>query len=67
MKLINGPYDGREIEDLGSVVVRMAVYDGGLIPGATIGEAIYEPNETRELAFWSDNRWMGTLEEIIPA
>lgn len=67
MKLINGPYDGREIEDLGSAIVRMCIYDGGQVAGATIGEAIYEPDQTRERAFWSDNNWLGILEGVIPA
>lgn len=67
MTLSNGPYNGRDIEDSGTVIVRMAIYDGGKVVGATIGEAIYEPDENRERAFWSHNNWLGRLEGIIPA
>lgn len=64
--LINGPYDGREIEDSGAVRIRMGVSTDGDNIGAAIGEAVYEPNPERTLAFWSNNLWKGTLEEVIP-
>lgn len=67
MKLINGPYNGREVEDYGMVKLRMAIFDGGQVKGAKLGEAIYLPNEKRDIAFWDENIWLGTLEEIIPA
>jgi hypothetical protein len=65
--LINGPYNGREIEDSGAVVIRMAVYDGGNRVGAKTGEAIYEPSEDGRRAFYSDTKWLGIIEEIVPA
>jgi hypothetical protein len=67
IKLINGPYNGQEIEDSGEVVIRMGISSDGETPGATIGDAIYEPNEDRALAFWNGNDWLGTLEEVIRA
>lgn len=63
--LINGPYNGRQIEDSGAVSIRMAIYDGGETQGAKIGHATYEPNEERTAAFWLGNTWEGTLDEQI--
>ncbi len=65
--LINGPYNGRKIEDRGTAVIVMCLYDGGDAAGATVGEALYEPNQSRTLAFWNGNTWLGTLEERVPA
>lgn len=65
--LVGGPWNNRRIEDSGACVIRMVIYDGGEVVGATVGEAIYEPGEDRECAFWLDNNWLGRLEGIIPA
>lgn len=65
MTLINGPYNGRAIEDSGVCVLRMVIYDGGQVVGAIIGEAIYEPDKNRKRAFWSENNWLGTLEGSV--
>lgn len=67
IKLINGPYNGREIEDSGAVTIRMCVSTDGETPGAPVGDAIYEPNGDRSLAFWSGNDWLGILEDVIRA
>lgn len=67
MNLIGGPYDGREIEDSGAVRLRMAITeDGTERKGVKCGTAIYEPSEDRSTAFWLQNTWDGTLEEVIP-
>ena len=62
IKLINGPYNGIELEDSGAVRLNMAL---GFKPGHLSGNAIYEPNEDRTLAFWLTNEWDGTIEETI--
>ena len=67
IKLINGPHDGREIKDRGAVVIRMSLSTNGETLGATIGDAFYEPNDDRTLAFWNGNVWLGTLNGVIPA
>jgi hypothetical protein len=63
--LINGPYNGRQIEDSGTVIVSMSVYDGGYRVGAKLGTARYEPSVDRRLAFWEGNTWHGELLGII--
>lgn len=65
--LINGPYNGREIDDCGAVVIKMTLSTDGENRGAQIGEARYEPNDKRTMAFWEGNTWLGTLEGVIPA
>jgi hypothetical protein len=68
MKLINGPYNGREIEDSGTVRLRMCITeDGTSRKGVRCGTALYEHSEDRSMAFWSHNEWDGTLEGVIPA
>ena len=67
MKLINGPYNGREIADSGACTIRMALSSNGNTPGAKLGEAIYEPSDDRTQAYWSGNNWLGTLEETVDA
>lgn len=68
MKLIGGPYEGREIEDSGAVTIQMVITeDGSFAKGVRCGTALYEPSEDRVSAFWSHNTWDGTLEGIIPA
>lgn len=67
IKLINGPYNGREIEDVGTVIIRMDVSTNGEMPGATIGDATYEPNDDRSLSFWNGSDWIGNLEAVIRA
>jgi hypothetical protein len=65
--LINGPWDGRSIEDSGSAIIRMGIYESGMpIIGEHEGQAIYEPANDRTKAFWSHNDWLGIVEEIIP-
>ena len=65
IKLINGPYDGRVIDDSGSVLICMALSTDGETPGAKIGSAIYGPSGDRACAFWEGNEWLGTLVEVI--
>lgn len=65
MTLIGGPYNGRVLEDSGTVTIRMLLLDGGRVKGARCGEAVYEPDDERKHAFWLENRWDGTLEQII--
>lgn len=65
--LINGPYNDYVIEDSGTVLIRMAVYDPAQVIGARVGDAIYEPNKERTLAFFNRNVWHGTLLGIYPA
>lgn len=68
MILTNGPWDGRVIEDSGSVTIRMCIYHlGSAKIGEQMGEAIYEPSEDRRRAFWSHNVWLGTFEGEIEA
>jgi hypothetical protein len=64
--LIGGPYNRRQIEDSGAVQIRMAITeDGTERKGVKCGTAIYEPSEDRAAAFWLQNIWDGTLEEVI--
>lgn len=69
--LINGPYNGRQIEDSGADPIRMGIYDNTNPPGVTIGAAIYRrfpmfsPDGAQ--AFWDGNEWAGKLDETIPA
>jgi len=65
--LVNGPYDGERIDDLGAAVIRMSIARGGHEVGNPLGMAIYEPTKDRKQAFWADNQWLGTIEEIIEA
>ncbi len=65
--LINGPYNGRQIEDSGADPIRMAIYDDTKGEGAVIGSATYIPGEGRERAFWDGNEWHGKLIETIEA
>jgi hypothetical protein len=67
MTLVNGPYNGREIDDSGAAVIRMALSTNGQTPGAKIGTALYEPKPDRSVAFWDRNEWCGTLDETISA
>jgi hypothetical protein len=53
------------LEDSGTVTIRMLILDGGRVKGARCGEAVYEPDDERKHAFWLENRWDGTLEQII--
>jgi hypothetical protein len=56
MTLINGPYNGREIEDAGTVEIRMGIRDGDMV-----GHALYEPSVDRRLAFFEGNTWLGKI------
>ena len=66
--LINGPWNGRLIQDLGTVTQKMVIYAcGAPTPGTEIGYALYEPNVERTLSFWSHNVWEGILEGSMDA
>jgi len=65
MTLINGPYNGREIEDAGTVTLAMCIYDPCECVGAIGGIARYEPSPDRSLAFWEGNTWSGPIVAII--
>jgi len=64
MTLINGPYHGRQIQDLGTVSQKISIYrplpDGRI----EIGYAIYEPSHDRLQSFWLENIWDGST--LIP-
>jgi hypothetical protein len=64
MTLINGPYHGRQIQDLGTVRQKMSIYrplpDGRIKTGC----AIYEPSPDRSQSFWLENIWDGST--LIP-
>jgi hypothetical protein len=60
--LINGPYNNKEIKDLGTVTIRMLISDDGKTHGANVGFSLYEPDKDRKRAFWLRNVWDGTLE-----
>lgn len=64
--LVNGPYNGRKIDDAGTVTIRMCIYDPAPVVGAKTGHATYEPSKDRARAFWLDNTWSGTLDEEVP-
>lgn len=66
IQLVNGPYDGRMLDDSGAVVIRLALSSDGTVEGAMLGEACYEPNAERTLAFWEGNHWLGTLVAVMP-
>lgn len=59
MQLINGPYNGRMIEDLGTVEQRMAIYRPNQ-QKTECGVAVYEPGDGRKESFWSHNVWDGS-------
>jgi hypothetical protein len=67
--LINGPYNGREIEDSGADPIRMGIYDHTKPPGVHIGVAIYRRfpplDPAGGQAFWDGNEWQGELVETI--
>lgn len=65
--LINGPYNGAQIEDMGTDPIRMSLYDRTQGPDVLIGFAYYIPGDQRARAFWDGNYWEGKLVEIIPA
>lgn len=64
IKLINGPFNGVEIEDSGAAAYHIGM---GSKPGDRCGFAIYEPNKERTHAFWLDNKWEGTIDQILPS
>jgi hypothetical protein len=63
--LVNGPHDGTKVVDQGQSFIDVEVFDGGMKVGATIGYARYEIEESRERAFWLENRWRGPITQII--
>lgn len=65
MILINGPYNGRNIADAGTVTVAMCIYSDGIRVGSVCGVATYEPSADRLLAFWLDNTWTGPIVAIF--
>ena len=66
MTLINGPYNGREIADSGTVVCSMCIYDPCERVGAIGGIATYEPSADRSLAFYLGSTWGGKIIGIYP-
>jgi len=67
IQLEGGPYNGREIEDSGACVIRMALTAKRGKKLINIGDANYIPNEDRSLAFWDGNEWLGELVTTIKA
>jgi lysophospholipid acyltransferase (LPLAT)-like uncharacterized protein len=63
IQLINGPFNGRRITDLGTVRIPMGIAskikNGRPAIGAKSGSAIYEPDSNRRRAFWLRNQWDG--------
>lgn len=64
--LVNGPYNGRYIDDSGADPIRMCVYDRTPGRDVEVGVAIYLPDADRQFAFWDGNDWQGKLVETIP-
>lgn len=60
--LINGPYDKTQINDSGTVLIKMGIKNKKT---NYIGDAIYEPDENRIMAHWLENRWLGILQNEI--
>lgn len=66
IELVSGPYNGRRIEDLGTVAIRMEIAERWpQQDGDKCGAAVYEPNAERTHAFWLNNVWDGTHVETI--
>ena len=64
--LHGGPYNGRCIEDLGMVQIKMGIAERWpQQPGDESGFAVYEPNKDRTRAFWLVNVWDGKHVENI--
>lgn len=61
MTLINGPYHGRIIDDIGTVVQKMPIYRKRKLNEVTCGYAFYEPSEDRLFSFWRENVWDGSV------
>lgn len=64
MTLVGGPYNAREVADIGTTRQKMPVYR--TLPSGKVesGYAIYEPDSWRVQSFWLENIWDGsTLEE----
>ncbi len=56
IKLHSGPWNGRSIEDIGTVEIKMCIKNP--TTGNT-GIAVYIPDESRKNAFWERNEWFG--------
>jgi len=69
MQLEGGPWNGLEIEDSGTVAIRIGIAtkwrNGFPAIGYPSGSAIYEPSEDRSRAFWAGNQWDGITVSII--
>jgi hypothetical protein len=64
MTLINGPLNGVEIEDLGTVTQKLSIHKPRPDGAIECGYSIYEPTQDRALSFWRENVWDGaTLVE----
>ena len=59
--LQGGPFNGRLIEDLGKVEIRIWISRPPHEEGCECGYARYEPSEDRGDAFWEGNVWDGVL------
>ncbi|MFA5265907.1 MAG: hypothetical protein WC378_18965 [Opitutaceae bacterium] len=56
--LVGGPYNGRRIADIGTVIIKMEIAaKWPLVEGTPCGDAVYEPNAERTHAFWVGNDW----------
>lgn len=54
INLHSGPWNGRTIEDLGTVEIKMTIKN----PETEVtGVAVYLPDESRKNAFWERNEW----------
>lgn len=64
MTLINGPFNGMEIDDLGTVTQKLSLHKPRRDGAIECGYAIYEPSLDRSRSFWRENLWDGaTLVE----
>jgi len=63
IQLHGGPWNNKQVEDLGFDVLLMAIatkWEGSkAAAGARIGSAVYEPSDDRKVAFWLENQWEG--------
>lgn len=69
--LINGPHNGRQIEDSGADPIRLGIFDDTGSPILKVGVATYRRfplfDPEGQKAFWDGNDWDGTLVDSFPA
>lgn len=65
IKLINGPWNGKEIEDSGADPIRMGICKQKEGSAYCVGTATYIPGDGRKRAFWDENEWHGELIQVI--